>query len=551
MKIAYPSVEFDDAVAAVCHGLVSDEQMRALSELLRDNSAARDEYILRLELHSRLASDPDLFASAAADIPPAASERELTLSSAARSGRRRRGARRRTIVRAFLMAASFALIAAAAWWWLVPRSAPSGVTISKAVAMLNQTADAQWDASAESPRLGAPLEPGWLKFESGLAQVVFYSGTRVVIQGPAEFQLISPGHASCRLGKITAEVPPQARGFRIDTPHGTVTDLGTSFGVEVQAHGTELHVFKGSVSLQTHAQGPGQILHEGAGAVIERAADAPRLVAADRAAYASLFDLQQKSMEAGARRLNRWRAASRRLDGDPWLLAHFDFEQTGSSPWQLPNAAQGSAGIADATIVGCQWVKGRWPEKRALQFQGVSDRVRLNVPGEFDAVTLTAWVRVQGLDRQLNSLFMCDGFGSGTVHWLIRDDGVLGLTVVGERAGDFQIVKSPPVLTLDQFGMWLHLAVVLDGRTGRVAHYVNGQPVSEAALRIGPPYRFGTAELGNWNAKGFPEHDPFMIRNFSGAMDEFCLFSRALGDREIHALYSEGKLELDAIARSE
>ena len=168
----------------------------------------------------------------------------------------------------------------------------------------------------------------------------------------------------------------------------------------------------------------------------------------------------------------------------------------------------------------------------------MSDRVRLSVPGEFESLTLAAWVRVQGLDRQFNSLFMCDGFDAGTLHWLIRKDGVLGLTVIGPGAGNYQIVASPPVLTLDQFGMWLHLAVVLDGSAKRVSHYVNGQRVSEKALKIHPPFRIGTAELGNWNARGFPENDPSMIRNFSGAMDEFCLFSRALPAAEIRALYS-------------
>src|SRR6478735_5242753 len=62
MKIAFPSGEFNDAVAAVCHGAASEEQSRALNQLLRENPAALDEYILRLELHSRLASDRDLFA---------------------------------------------------------------------------------------------------------------------------------------------------------------------------------------------------------------------------------------------------------------------------------------------------------------------------------------------------------------------------------------------------------------------------------------------------------------------------------------------------------
>ena len=63
MKIGFPSPEFDDVVASVCHGSATDEHARALNELLRGNAGARDEYILRLELHSRLASDADLFAA--------------------------------------------------------------------------------------------------------------------------------------------------------------------------------------------------------------------------------------------------------------------------------------------------------------------------------------------------------------------------------------------------------------------------------------------------------------------------------------------------------
>jgi hypothetical protein len=149
----------------------------------------------------------------------------------------------------------------------------------------------------------------------------------------------------------------------------------------------------------------------------------------------------------------------------------------------------------------------------------------------------------------MHSLFMSDGFDPGTVHWVIRKDGVLGLTVIGQDPRDHQIIVSPPVLTLDKFGMWVHLAVVLDGN-GRVVHYVNGAEVSEKALQVSPPFRIGPWELGNWNAKGFPKDDPFMIRNFSGAMDEFCVFSRALNGDEIRALYSAGKPNADSIAQN-
>jgi hypothetical protein len=247
--------------------------------------------------------------------------------------------------------------------------------------------------------------------------------------------------------------------------------------------------------------------------------------------------LQGKSLAAESSRYEQWRAASRRLNADPSLLVRYDFEHAAASDWRLQNVSIGGSSFAEGTIVGCQWAEGRWPTKPALEFGGVSDRVRLSVPGEFESLTLAAWVRVQGLDRQFNSLFMCDGFAPGTVHWLIRNDGVLGLTVIGPGAGNYQIVPSSPVLPLDQFGMWLHLAVVLDGSANKVSHYINGQQVSQESLRIRPPFRIDTAELGNWNGRGFPKNDPFMIRNFSGAMDEFCLFSRALPAAEIHGLF--------------
>jgi hypothetical protein len=274
----------------------------------------------------------------------------------------------------------------------------------------------------------------------------------------------------------------------------------------------------------------------------------PKLITADPKAFASLFDLQFKSSAAEVLRHEQWRAASNRLDENPSLLVHFDFEQTDTSEWGLRNASNRKNAAPDSTIIGCQWTEGRWPDKRALEFRSVSDRVRLSVPGEYESLTLAAWVRVQGLDRQFNSLFMCDGFEAGTLHWLIRKDGVLGLTAIGTGSGNYQICASPPVLALDQFGTWLHLAVVLDGNGKRVVLYVNGLPVSEKLLKINPPFRIGAAELGNWDASGFPDNDPSLIRNFSGAMDEFCLFSRALNASEIRALYSAGKPHPDPVA---
>ena len=548
MKIDFPSTEFDDAVAAVCHDSASDEQFRGLNELLRTNSAARDEYILRLELHSRLASDPDLFASQEPDLSNPAEPTRTMLRTNVPPSVQRRQILKAPITWAVALAACLALIGAGLWSRRPAPPLDQSEPTSKAVAMLNRTADAQWGQARTVPRLNAPLEPGPLRLEAGLAQVVFYSGARVVIEGPAELDLISQNEAFCRRGRIFVDVPAQARGFRVNTPHVTTVDMGTSFGLNVNDEQTGVHVFKGNVSLSSNTHVFKQSLEAGSGALIQ-ANSKPVRLAADRSAFSSLFDFQAKSQAAEARRYDQWRTACKRLEADSSLILHFDFENVPPSSWQIRNLGKLGVDVWDATVVGCQWTEGRWPGKRAVEFQSVNDRMRLVVPGEFHSLTLSAWVCVKGLDRKINSLFMSDGFDSGTIHWLIRRDGVLGLTVIGAEPRNHQIVASPPVLTLENLGMWLHLAVVLDASAQRVIHYFNGVAISETDLKIAPPFRIGAAELGNWNAKGFPKDDPFMIRNFSGAMDEFFMFNRALGTEEIRTLYAQGKPQGDMTAR--
>src|SRR5436190_14220084 len=105
MKLGFPSHEFDDAVAAACRGSVSDEQARALNELLRSDPAARDEYILRVELHSRLATQSDLFVPRLTPEPTA--ERALAFPGS------KRLVTRRTVVWALGLAACLALLAVA------------------------------------------------------------------------------------------------------------------------------------------------------------------------------------------------------------------------------------------------------------------------------------------------------------------------------------------------------------------------------------------------------------------------------------------------------
>ena len=535
MKLLFPSPDFDDVVAAVCHGSATEAEMRALNELLRSNANARDEYLLRIELHARLAFDPDLFPQSDMAAMNADNRTNIVPPNLVVPPRKRR------LVRVLALAACLMLIAGGTVFWFKWSTARNGGT-SAAVAMLTRTVDARWSPKTHSLRVDSALEPGSLQLESGLAQVVFYSGARLVIEGPAELRLVSANEAVCISGRVLAGVPTPARGFRLRTSQLSVVDLGTSFGINASQSRTEVHVFKGKVELQPGKAGE-QSLSEGQAALVQ-GSELPQLMAANPEAFAAMFEFQERSLASEALRYDQWRLSSAQLNRDPSLVLRFDFEDLSDQDWTLPNKAERNGPAEGGIIVGCQRAEGRWREKPALEFQSVNDRVRLDVPNEFRAMTLSVWVCLKGLDREFNSLFMSDGFDPGTVHWLIRRDGVLGLTVFGPHFGKFQILASPPVLSLENLGMWQHLAVVVDGRSQEVVHYVNGSPVSRHALKIGPPFRVGSAELGNWNARSGPNPEPSLIRNLSGSLDEFELFSRALSDAEIRELYLKGKPEL-------
>ena len=60
---------------------------------------------------------------------------------------------------------------------------------------------------------GATLEPGWVRLKSGMVAIDFFSGARVLIEGPAEFELRSGTEAFCQSGRLRAEVP--AAGARL------------------------------------------------------------------------------------------------------------------------------------------------------------------------------------------------------------------------------------------------------------------------------------------------------------------------------------------------
>lgn len=446
--------------------------------------------------------------------------------------RRRRSMLLRTSVLACTACGVIAASMVGLWWaWHNANEEP----MTAAVAVLTRTADAKWsDNISRSP--GANLAPGWLHLRSGLAQIEFISGARVILEGPAEFQIVSPMESFCRSGKLSAEVPPPARGFAVRLPNAKVVDLGTSFGVVVDpSNKAEVKVLKGEIQVQ-QSSGP-RGLSEGQSVRLD-ADGSLRDLATSNISFATAASLNELASEGSKQRQEQWLAAMEKLKSDPSLLIQYDFANVASWSRTLPNRAPRTADAASGSLVGSRWVEGRWPGKGALEFHGVTDRVRFALEGTHDQLTLAAWVRVDSLDLDLNGLLMSDGFTQGAIHWQLTRQGKMRLGIGGGQPLD---TDTPPVFVREHFGQWTHLAVVCDRARQRVTGYVDGRPLVTATVRMPAPLHIGNAELGNWNPG--TKRDRMPIRNLGGRIDELLVFDRALSDEEVMALAQVGKSE--------
>ncbi len=129
------------------------------------------------------------------------------------------------------------------------------------VAMISDSVGAEWANSDYPAAIGDRLwnnEGGrWL--HKGTVKIEFDYGAEVIIESPANFELVSPDKMILHSGRLFASVPDRATGFTVHTPNSTVIDLGTEFGVKVDFDGrTDVHMFKGKASLVPGANGDKQ-----------------------------------------------------------------------------------------------------------------------------------------------------------------------------------------------------------------------------------------------------------------------------------------------------
>jgi hypothetical protein len=112
--------------------------------------------------------------------------------------------------------------------------------------------DCKWSSSERAAAPGESLSASRsLQIESGVMEIAFGDGTRVVVEGPADFAIHSSSQGFLRRGRLLATVPHEAIGFTVETPTIRVVDLGTEFGVGVNTAGqSDVEVITGKVDVR-------------------------------------------------------------------------------------------------------------------------------------------------------------------------------------------------------------------------------------------------------------------------------------------------------------
>ena len=154
---------------------------------------------------------------------------------------------------------------------------------SPAIARLAYTSHAKWGIKERSQ--GDRFDKGKVHLETGLARLDFCNGATVTLQGPAEFEIVSPDRTVLTSGILTAAVPDSAVGFKVLTPAMDVVDLGTAFGVSVGGDGeTDVCVFEGEVEVRrTDSKNTPQLVREGSAV-----RSSPKAESIDSVAYATM-----------------------------------------------------------------------------------------------------------------------------------------------------------------------------------------------------------------------------------------------------------------------
>ncbi|GAA5508698.1 LamG-like jellyroll fold domain-containing protein [Novipirellula caenicola] len=422
-------------------------------------------------------------------------------------------------------------------------------------ATLRRVADIRWSQNHSPYREGDVLPAGVLQFDEGIAEIDFFCGATLVVEGPAKMDLESDWSVRMLAGRMRANVPPAARGFVVKAADSEIIDLGTEFALEVGPESARVKVIDGEVKLRG-GEHDGNHLTTGQARRLAGTEDAEDSFSN----LSTVTDVRMRHELEQRERFSQWKSYSERLQSDDRLIAYYPIAQL-QDERSVPNLAHTGSQFDGAIVGSVNQTTGRvGGNSTGLDFSHPGARVRTLIDGEYQAFTFMCWVRIDSLAHVYNALFMADGYENGEPHWQIDSEGRVMFSVmvddsaeviyyskveeaVVRDAGRHRVYRTPPIWDPSKAGRWMQIAAVYDPAAMRVLQYVDGQIVSDASIRddlLVKRLHIGASEIGNWG-QPFRKTPRFAIRNLNGTIDELAIFDAALSSEEIQTMYENGK----------
>jgi hypothetical protein len=512
--------ELNELAGALREGNITNEQVARLDQLLADSPAT-------LEAFSDLLLIVTEFRQNGASLGRGGS---ATVPNPVAPGRR---IRRRAVLWALAAAASLALLAAGTWW-----STHSGQQPTLLAARIVRSSGVKLKANGSpvtipSEQLG--LHVAHYELGAGILELEMGEGVRLVIHAPARFGLPASNKLLLLAGNVSARVPKNAVGFRIDTPSARVIDLGTEFGVSVDQVGSEIHVFRGEVLVQTPGDPDTLRLGANHASRTDKNSPAPRGIDYDP-------DMFLRSLGEAPTPYSRQVCA-----WNPVLYLPMDPPQDGLTLVSL-GSAQVQVRIEAGRTIEAPFAAGRIGP--ALRLGGptastyaVASPIPLATEGQ---LTVCAWVRADSRPRwasiakQWVKDFRVDR--GGQFHFgLWHDDGDLEVHVHDAKGQEAGVREGVP-LPLQR---WHHVAFTLDGETLRL--FRNGTEVASApcaGLAVTGPQNLGIGVKLDADRRPIAGSTAGF---WDGRIDELAVFHRALTAGEIRELYLLAEHDRDTL----
>ncbi|MEM8736339.1 MAG: FecR family protein, partial [Planctomycetota bacterium] len=346
-------------------GTISEADFACLQDALDTDAEVRNSYLRAIGLTSRLeqlATESGAVADQTSLTDSSLLGSNLAEGSAAAESKQLGGApwgRPNFSLRFLSVAAALMLVVGAAAFWLGNHfAAPplaSRVETDRPVeevdgdirdetriaghATLRRVVDLKWSADATPFREGDVLPNGTFQFEEGVAEIDFFCGATVILEGPARLEIESDWAARLDSGRLRASVPPAARGFVISAKESEIIDLGTEFAVAVGEDSARVEVIDGEVELRG-GEHDGEHLLTGERATLQ----GPDSNIAVTQGLSTVSDLKQRRQKAEESRFDAWKTHVHSLSGDSRLIAYYPIAAAERSSKASLKGASGRTG---------------------------------------------------------------------------------------------------------------------------------------------------------------------------------------------------------------